>query len=218
MGNNQSKINNEYYGFKELCENIQGVIDWDDIVDRVIRGKDGGVHYMELYQESNEVLRRYDAETDMDVANVFYRYTRDAYGNNLSGSCVCENSYLYWLRKQQGVENLIVNKTWTSMEDNKKYNPQSDFHYFISYTENGVRMMEDCSNGIYCKMPLKDYKISSVYKQNECWTSTLKPKYTKKQAIYKWKRDLEEVKEVERWAIWFYHHGDPEILGKKLFE
>lgn len=218
MGNNQSKINNDYYDFKELCENIQGVIMWDNIVDRVLEegGIDGGVEFMKVFQADGEKLRRLDAEYDIDVMNVFYRYTRGSYGVNLAGSCVCENSYLYWLRKEQGVENLLVNKTWSFMEDNYKYNPESEFHYFISYTENGVRMMEDCSNGVYCKMPLKDYKKASAYKENECWTTTFKPKYTKNQAISKWNRDLEEVKQVERWEHFFHHHGDPEMLCNKV--
>jgi len=216
MGNNQSKINNDYYDFKYLCEEIQGVIAWDNIVDRVI-GKDGGVEYMKIYQKDCEKLRRLDAEADIDIYNVFYRYTRASYGNDLQGSCVCENSYLYWLRKEEGVKNLLVNKTWTNKEDNYKYNPESDFHYFISYTEDGVRMMEDCSNGCYVKMPLKDYKKNSPYRKNKGWNTELKPKYTKNEALVKWDSDVKEVKKVGRWYDFFEFHGDPEILPTKLY-
>ena len=220
MTNAQSKINSDYYDFKELCENIKDVIFWTNTVDRVLEKggkKDGGVEYMKVYSRDMEKLRRVDAECDMDIINVFYRYTRGTYDLDLAGSCVCENSYLYWLRKEDGVKDLLINKTWSEKEDNFRYNPDSEFHYFISYMENGIRMMEDCSNGCYVKMPLKEYKTSSAYKENKCWTNVVKPKYTKEQALNKWKCDLDDVKKYKNWEYFFHYHEDPKILASKMF-
>ena len=79
---------------RSQLEEIQGVISWDNIVDRVVSNKDGGVRYMEIYNHLADTCEYYISSPRtiefltyedfcIHVINTIFTVSRGLTNNNL---------------------------------------------------------------------------------------------------------------------------------------